>query len=135
MQDTLDLMHTHRSYVRVFFEHYRELTPDDQEIIRRKRDRYQQIVESTIERGVASGEFRDVDPRLTSFAVFGACNWAYQWYAPEGPLGSGEIAAFFADLLLTASRRNVVRFNDRDSLGHAKSDNALDGCPSVEQST
>ena len=45
-----------------------------------------------------------VDPRLTTLAVLGMCNWAYQWYRPDGPLESGEIAAFFFDLLLNGLR-------------------------------
>jgi len=27
------------------------------------------------------------------------CNWAYQWYSPDGPFGPDEIAERFADLL------------------------------------
>jgi TetR/AcrR family transcriptional regulator, cholesterol catabolism regulator len=93
-------MDTLRGHVRVFFENYRELSEQDQVTIRAKRDRYQQIMEGTIARGVRDGEFREVDPRLTSLAVFGMCNWAYQWYAPEGELSSSAIADAFYELLL-----------------------------------
>jgi hypothetical protein len=27
-------------------------------------------------------------------------NWAYQWFRPDGPLGSREIAYFFCDIFL-----------------------------------
>ena len=50
-------------------------------------------------RGIKSGEFRKVDPRLTTLAVFGMCNWAYQWYQPKGKLKPRQIADFFASLL------------------------------------
>ena len=102
--DVLDLMRTHRGHVRVFFEHHRELSADDQETIEAKRDAYRRMVEDVVARGVETGEFREVDPRLTTLAVFGMCNWAYQWYRPDGPLDSGEIAAFFFDLLLNGLR-------------------------------
>ncbi len=105
MVDVLDLMRTHRGHVRVFFEHHRELSAADQETIAAKRDAYRQLVEDVVARGVSSREFRDVDPRLTTLAVFGMCNWAYQWYRPDGPLESREIAAFFYDLLFNGLRR------------------------------
>lgn len=99
MTDVLELMQTHRGHVRVFFEHYRELSLDDQETIRRKRDAYQDAVEAIVRRGVRAGEFRDVDPRLTTLAVFGMCNWAYQWYSVEGSLSPRQIAERFFGLL------------------------------------
>jgi hypothetical protein len=27
-------------------------------------------------------------------------NWAYQWFRPDGPLGSREVAYLFSDILL-----------------------------------
>lgn len=100
MSDVLELMETHRGHVRVFFEHHRELPDEARHEIRRKRDRYQAGVERAIACGVASGELRPADPRLTALAFFGMCNWAYQWYSPDGPLTVEEIADVFADLLL-----------------------------------
>jgi AcrR family transcriptional regulator len=100
MEDILELMDTHRGHVRVFFEHHRELTPARQTTIRDKRDLYQGIIQAIVERGIADGEFRKVDPRLTALAIFGMCNWSYQWYQPGGARTSSEIAAFLGDLLL-----------------------------------
>lgn len=105
MADILGLMETHRGHVRVFFEHYRELPPEAQETMRRKRDAYAALVEAVIARGVETGEFREVDPRLATLAVFGMCNWAYQWYRADGPLTSRQIAELFHDLLLNGLRR------------------------------
>jgi AcrR family transcriptional regulator len=100
MRDVLELMDTHRGHVRVFFEHYRELSLESQETIRRKRDHYKTFVDGIIVRGVASGEFRDVNVHLTTLAMFGMCNWAYQWYREGGALESRAIADFFCDLLV-----------------------------------
>lgn len=105
MADVLELMRTHRGHVRVFFEHYRELSEADQETIRAKRDGYQASVEAIVRRGIEAGEFRDVDPRLTTLAVFGMCNWAYQWYRPDGPLSTREIAERYFDLLFEGLAR------------------------------
>jgi TetR/AcrR family transcriptional regulator, cholesterol catabolism regulator len=100
MTDVLELMETHRGHVRVFFEHHRELPDEASARMREKRDLYQHGVEEAIGRGIAGGELRDVDPRLATLALFGICNWAYQWYSSDGPLTPAALGAFFSDLLL-----------------------------------
>jgi AcrR family transcriptional regulator len=98
--DILGLMESHRSHVRVFFEHHRELPDAARERVRTKRDEYQRHVEDTIRRGIAAGELRDVDPRLASFALFGMCNWAYQWFSVDGALPASGVADLYAGILL-----------------------------------
>lgn len=99
MADMLEMTET-RPGVRVFHEHLRELREDQQQLVREKRERYQNMVEEVISDGAASGQFRELDPRLTTLALFGMVNWAYQWFSPAGPLRSREIAYFFWDVLL-----------------------------------
>jgi AcrR family transcriptional regulator len=98
--DILELMETRPGHARVFFEHFRELPPEQQEIVRTKRDRYYGLVEGVIRSGIESGEFRDVDPAFTTLMILGSCNWAYQWYRPEGPSRSREVAYAFWDVAL-----------------------------------
>ena len=100
MADVVGLLRTHRGYVRVFFEHHRELSGESRAAIRAKRDAFQASIERLFERGVAAGDFRPVDPRLATLVLAGMCNWAYHWYDPDGPLGSDEIAAVFWTILL-----------------------------------
>jgi AcrR family transcriptional regulator len=101
MSDILGLMETHRGHVRVFFEHHRELPADQHTAIARKRDRYQQMASDVIRQGVEQGRFRpDLDVGLATLAMFGTCNWAYQWYASTGELTSEEIAGVFWRQLL-----------------------------------
>lgn len=99
MGDILELMETHRGHVRVFFEHRRELPAGWQEKIAEQRARYHAMIEAVLESGVAAGHFRPVDIRLVSLMVFGMCNWAYQWYRPDGPMGARQIADHFFELL------------------------------------
>jgi AcrR family transcriptional regulator len=103
--DILELMETHRGHVRVFFEHHRELAGKHKEKIKLKRDRYHAMVEDIVRRGVETGEFRTVDVRLTTLAIFGTVNWAYQWYRSDGRLRPREIAYVFSDLLLNGMSR------------------------------
>lgn len=104
ISDILELMDTHRGHVRVFFEHGRELPSKYKKTIRTKRDFYQRQVENIIAAGVKQGDFREVDPTLTALALFGMCNWAYQWYQKGGERSSREIAEFFASLFLDGIR-------------------------------
>ncbi len=104
MTDILELMETHRGYVRVFFEHHRELPARYQKTIRTKRDFYQEQVEKILQGGIAGGYFRQVDARLATLALFGMCNWAYQWYRKGGINTSKEIGDFFAELFLNGIR-------------------------------
>ena len=99
MADMLEMTET-RPGVRVFHEHLRELRPDQQEHVRKKREVYQDMVETVIRDGVARDELRHLDPRLTALGLFGMVNWAYQWFKPAGPLRSREIAYLFWDMLL-----------------------------------
>lgn len=109
MVDILELMETHRGHVRVFFEHHRELPDEQQPHIRDKRDRYEDAVARAIEQGTAAGTFRAVDPRLAALALFGMCNWAYQWYQPSGPLRPREIAYQFWDVFVRGVSAPGVR--------------------------
>jgi AcrR family transcriptional regulator len=95
MRDVLELMQTHRGHVRVFFEHHRELTEDRQKTIRTKRDTYEEKVRTVVQRGMDDGEFRPTSARLVTLAIFGMCNWAYQWYRSGGGLDHREIAYRF----------------------------------------
>jgi hypothetical protein len=100
MGDFLDLMATHRGHVRVFFEHYRELADEQKAAIKRKRDGYEGSVRAIFEAGVASGEFRELDPKMCTLALAGMCNWAYHWYVPDQPLSGRQVAFTFWELLV-----------------------------------
>ena len=100
MEDILEFMETRPGHMRVFFEHLRELPEEERDIIRVKREHFQAILEDQLVQGVKSGDFREMDVRLTSFEIFGACIWAYQWYEPGGRLRTDEIARYFWNNLI-----------------------------------
>jgi AcrR family transcriptional regulator len=66
--------------------------------IRRKQRKFQDGIEKLVASAQASGEFRDTNPTLVTFAILGMCHWAYQWM-PSSKLSPEEIAADFTDLL------------------------------------
>ena len=100
MTDIFGLMETHRGHVRVFFEHHRELPDTARQEIRVKRDRYQQLIRDAIAEGVRAGTYRDVDPELAALAVFGICNWAYQWWRPRSGADPALTAQKMWDLII-----------------------------------
>jgi AcrR family transcriptional regulator len=54
--------------------------------------------------GTASGEFREVDPKIAAFAVIGMANWTSRWYSPAGPKSPREIAEAIADIAMQGLR-------------------------------
>ncbi len=50
--------------------------------------------------GIATGEFRDVDPKIAAFAVIGMANWTSRWFTPSGSRSASEIAEIIADIAL-----------------------------------
>lgn len=100
MTDLVSLMETHPGHLRIFFEHYRELPGPVREEIAAKRDRYRNMLIDVLDQGVAQGEFRIADTRLTALAVLGMSNWAYQWFRPGGGRTAAEVARYFYDTLL-----------------------------------
>lgn len=103
-RDLLALIDSRPGHVRVFFECYRELPDDLLVAARAKRDLYEGLVEETLLRGMREGTVTWQDPRTATFGLFGMCNWAYQWYRPEGRLHHSEIA----DQLFTIYRDGVA---------------------------
>ncbi len=55
-----------------------------------------------IEEGIASGEFRDVNPKIAAFAVIGMANWTSRWYSPRGRMTPEEIGVTIADFAIQA---------------------------------
>jgi len=101
MADVLETIDARHGHVRVFFEHHRELPEDRHEEIMARRERYHQQLVAIIQAGIDDGTFRPgLDPQLAALLIFGACNWAYQWYRPGGPLRARDLAYAFWDMLV-----------------------------------
>ena len=84
----------------VFLNEWRYLSEDLRAAVQAKRDRYEAMVRSIVEDGIATGEFRaDADVRFAATLVLSAGNWLFSWYRPGGELGPTEIGERFAELL------------------------------------
>jgi AcrR family transcriptional regulator len=98
--DIIDVMDTRPGYLKVYFEHHREIPQPLRRAAKAKRDRYQALIELTIARGIETGLFRTMDVRLAALALFGITNWSYQWYRPAGPEKSHQVAEHLFNVFL-----------------------------------
>ncbi|WP_288580039.1 TetR/AcrR family transcriptional regulator [uncultured Methylobacterium sp.] len=71
------------------------------------RSQFERLYVDVLSEGVASGDFRALDPRLGAKSVLGALNWMTVWYSPrpeESPETRDRIADELATFVLHAVR-------------------------------
>jgi AcrR family transcriptional regulator len=93
MMDNLDL-------VAVYLNEYRNLPPERLQESLAVRKHYERVLMQILEDGIARGDFRPVNVKMTVYGLLGMLNWTHQWFSPEGEYSSKEIAALLADLAL-----------------------------------
>ena len=98
--ELLDIIARYPDHVWVFLHEFPALTGARAEVFHGRRRTYEKTVESILTEGIKSGEFRDVDARLTSLAWLGMHNYTYLWLKPDGNLSAHEVASRFADLFI-----------------------------------
>jgi TetR/AcrR family transcriptional regulator, cholesterol catabolism regulator len=99
--ELLDVIHRYPDHVWVFLHEFPALTGERADQFRKRRREYERRVEDVVRAGVASGEFRDVDPWLTARAWLGMHNYTYLWLKPGGRLAAGSVAKPFAEIFMT----------------------------------
>jgi AcrR family transcriptional regulator len=91
----------HQARVTVYLRESHALPLDQVSRANATRDQVDAVLDQILEHGIKSGELRaDLNIRLTRLAIFGMCNWSYQWLRPGGAFTSEQIADRFADLVL-----------------------------------
>jgi AcrR family transcriptional regulator len=98
--ELLDVIHRYPDHVWVFLHEFPALTGARAERFRSRRREYEACVERVLRAGIASGEFRDVEPWLTARAWFGMHNYTYLWLKPGGRLDARSVAQPFADIFM-----------------------------------
>jgi AcrR family transcriptional regulator len=98
--ELLDVIHRYPDHVWVFLHEFPALTGERAEQFRLRRREYERRVEAVLRAGIDSGEFRDVDPRLTALAWLGMHNYTYLWLKPGGRLSARDVAKPFADIFI-----------------------------------
>jgi AcrR family transcriptional regulator len=96
----------------VYLHEWRALGGESLANVRGQRERYLELVNAVVERGLAVGEFRSSDARIATLGLLGMCNWLCQWYQPGGRLSPAEIGDHFADLVLGGLTRATTSSSD-----------------------
>jgi AcrR family transcriptional regulator len=98
--ELLDVIHRYPDHVWVFLHEFPALTGERAEQFRGRRRQYERRVEAVLQAGIDSGDFRDVDPRLTARAWLGMHNYTYLWLKPGGDMTARDVAKPFADIFI-----------------------------------
>lgn len=98
--ELLDVIHRYPDHVWVFLHEFPALTGNRADQLRVRRREYERRVEAVLQAGIDSGEFRDVDPRLTALAWLGMHNYTYLWLKAGGRLSARDVAKPFADIFI-----------------------------------
>ncbi len=98
--EILDVIHRYPDHVWVFLHEFPALTGERAEEFRVRRRDYERRVEAVLRAGVETGEFRDLDPRLTALAWLGMHNYTYLWLKPGGSLSARDVAKPFAEIFM-----------------------------------
>lgn len=99
--DLVNCVGEYKPYVAVFFQERRFLSQEKFKSVKEKRDKYQAYLENTLLEGMKSGIFRnDLNHNIVAKAIFGMCDWLYQWYSKNGPLPPQEIGEIFWLLII-----------------------------------
>jgi TetR/AcrR family transcriptional regulator, cholesterol catabolism regulator len=99
--ELLDVIHRYPDHVWVFLHEFPALTGERAAQFRERRREYERRVESVLQAGVDSGEFRDLEPRLTAMAWLGMHNYTYLWLKAGGRLSARDVAKPFAEIFMT----------------------------------
>jgi AcrR family transcriptional regulator len=98
--ELLDIIARYPDHVWVFLHEFPALTGERAEQFRVRRRDYERRVEAVLRAGVDSGEFREIDPRLTALAWLGMHNYTYLWLKASGPLSARDVSDSFADIFI-----------------------------------
>ncbi len=98
--ELLDVIHRYPDHVWVFLHEFPALTGERAEQFRGRRREYERRVEAVLQAGVDSGDFRELQPRLTALAWLGMHNYTYLWLKAGGPLSARDVAKPFAEIFM-----------------------------------
>ena len=71
----------HLNLVAVYLHEHRNLPPQRLEEALSVRKHYEQTLMRILEEGIANGDFRPVNVKMTVFGLLGMLNWTHQWFS------------------------------------------------------
>jgi AcrR family transcriptional regulator len=99
--ELLDVIARNPEHVWVLIYEYPALTGERAQQFRIRRKLYEERVEAIIEAGMASGEFRSVDPNLAARVWLGMHNYTYLALRASRSLSEHDVAEPFAEIFIS----------------------------------
>jgi AcrR family transcriptional regulator len=100
MQSYLDLLTEEADLAAVLLLEHRNLDPELRSAHNQKRDDFEGLWRRIIQDGIDSGEFREVDVQVVTYALLGVLNWTITWFNSDGRLSVRELSSQFCGVFL-----------------------------------
>lgn len=84
----------------IFLRESYALTPEQQARVDEETARYNVMFEQLLIEGMATGEIRQLDPKLATRTILGSANWFYRWYRPDGRMSLDQVVNAMLDMIL-----------------------------------
>ncbi|MEN2464458.1 TetR/AcrR family transcriptional regulator [Ornithinibacillus sp. FSL M8-0202] len=100
----------YKPHISVFYQENVYLKANYEELIKKKRDQFKNIIIDTIREGKEASEFRkDLSEEITGMAILGMVNWTYKWYKQSGEKSIDEIGDIYVELIMRSiiNQQNV----------------------------
>ncbi|MHA7102742.1 TetR family transcriptional regulator [Roseivirga pacifica] len=89
----------------VFFNEWRHLSEPHLSKFLSMRNDYEGRFIEIIEKGIAAGEFQQVDSKFMMLAILSSLNWTHNWYKPNGKLSPEDVANKLSNLILNGLKK------------------------------
>lgn len=104
MCDIMELTAKSPGRARALYEQKRTLNDDQQRLLSTKEREYFEQIASTVRKGVAAGELRDLDPTTAAHAITAMVAHTRHWYSAEGRSTPREVAFSFWQIFMDGAR-------------------------------
>jgi AcrR family transcriptional regulator len=100
-EELLEVIFRYPDHVWVFLHEFPALSGENVDAFRKRRREYEKSVERVLELGVRSGEFRELDVRMTTRAWLGMHNYTYIWlHTGARGISARDLARQYADIFI-----------------------------------
>jgi AcrR family transcriptional regulator len=100
---------------RVVERNEKNLPTQQQSYARTARRKVYENFSTVIERGIRTGHFQPVDPRLSAFFIIGMCAWSAWWFNETGRKSRAEVVDAIASFAIHALKSDHARLRGRGS--------------------
>lgn len=103
----LNIIHEYKDDITFFFKEFDKLPKDKYEIVKKKRDEYENIFVKVLEEGRVQGVFYVENSRIAIFYILGSSNFMYQWYDPNGELSLDKLERIYLNIITNGILKNA----------------------------